>query len=279
MEVVLSKRMETVVSMVLPQSIIIENQLKEKQAFDNYMVADVGCDHAYVSIALVRRGIAQKVIAMDVRKGPLEIATRNVQEYGLSDAIELRLSDGLEKLSAGEVNTVVIAGMGGLLIRRILQEGLYNFGKELCKEQEKMYRPILVLQPQSDLCAVREFLLDHDYIIDCEKMLFEEGKFYQVLRAIPLEMVEQSIENERSGSKYNDAELLYGRYGLQHKDMVLYDFLKKENVTLLSIIEKLEGIIGSAKQENRVIPEKTLNRFEDVCKQREVNEMALLFFE
>ena len=104
-ELSLSKRMEAVVNMVSPQS---------------FAIADIGCDHAYVSIALRQRRMAQKVIAMDVRKGPLAIAKNNVMQYGLEDTITLRLSDGLEQLQPNEVGTIIIAGMGGLLMMRIL---------------------------------------------------------------------------------------------------------------------------------------------------------------
>lgn len=74
-DIVLSKRMEAVVNMVSPRS---------------FAVADVGCDHAYVSIALIERNIAKKVVAMDVRPGPLEIARRNIASYDM----EKRLNYG-----------------------------------------------------------------------------------------------------------------------------------------------------------------------------------------
>ena len=88
------------------------------------VVADVGCDHAYVSIALVARRIARKVIAMDVRKGPLAIAADNINEAGLTERIELRLGDGLAMLRRDEADAIVIAGMGGLLTKRILEQGM-----------------------------------------------------------------------------------------------------------------------------------------------------------
>ena len=90
---ILSNRMEAVVNMVSPQS---------------FVIADIGCDHAYVSITLVERKLAQKVIAMDVRKGPLEIAKKNVTAYAMTDEIELRLSDGLDKILPGEADVIVI---------------------------------------------------------------------------------------------------------------------------------------------------------------------------
>ena len=84
--------------------------------------ADVGCDHGYVSIYLVTHGIAKSCVAMDVRSGPLSGAKENVAEYGLSDIIETRLSDGLKELSPGEADALVIAGMGGATIASILKE-------------------------------------------------------------------------------------------------------------------------------------------------------------
>ena len=160
---ILSNRMEAVVNMVSPQS---------------FVIADIGCDHAYVSIALVERKLAQKVIAMDVRKGPLEIAKKNVTAYAMTDEIELRLSDGLDKILPGEADVIVIAGMGGLLIRDILERG-----KKILDVDGK--RPELILQPQSDLAEVRIFLQENAYDIQQEKMLIEEGKYYTIIKAVP----------------------------------------------------------------------------------------------
>ena len=84
------------------------------------IVADVGCDHAYTSIYLCKEGIAPRVIAMDVNKGPLQGAKTHVEQAGLSEQIDIRLSDGLQKLMPGEADTVLLCGMGGLLMIKIL---------------------------------------------------------------------------------------------------------------------------------------------------------------
>lgn len=130
--------------------------------------ADVGCDHGYVSIYLVTHGIAKSCIAMDVRSGPLSGAKENVAEYGLSDIIETRLSDGLKELEPGEADALVIAGMGGNLMRRILEEG----------NPKKLGINTAVLQPQSDIADFRQFLRDSGYVITDEKVIEEDGKFY-----------------------------------------------------------------------------------------------------
>ena len=136
--------------------------------------ADVGCDHGYVSIYLVTHGIAKSCVAMDVRSGPLSGAKENVAEYGLSDIIETRLSDGLKELSPGEADALVIAGMGGNLMRRILEDG--NPGKLGIKTA--------VLQPQSDIADFRQFIRESGYVITDEKVIEEDGKFYFPMKVI-----------------------------------------------------------------------------------------------
>ena len=137
-------------------------------------VADVGCDHAHTGIWLIKNDIASKVIAMDVRKGPLEKARENIKLYGLDGIIETRLSDGLEKLSVGEADSIVIAGMGGTLTVEILKNGI---------EKAAAARE-LILQPQSDIGMVRRFLRENGFVITQEKMCKEDGKFYNSIRAV-----------------------------------------------------------------------------------------------
>ena len=124
----LSERLELVLSFVEPGE----------------SAADVGTDHGHVPVELVRRTIVKKAVAMDVRKGPLERAEEHVEEVGLSGKIELRLSDGLAKLKAGEADTVVIAGMGGKLTCRILEQGRHVW------ENWSEGKERLILSPQSE---------------------------------------------------------------------------------------------------------------------------------
>ena len=110
------------------------------------VVADIGCDHGYVSIYLVESGIASRAIAMDVRKGPLSGAASNIHDYGLSDYITTRLSDGLKALEPGEADAIIIEGMGGKRMMRILEEG----------NPAALGACFGVLQPQSDLDEFRK---------------------------------------------------------------------------------------------------------------------------
>ena len=90
-------------------------------------MADVGTDHGFVPIRLMETGTVRHVVAMDVRKGPLSRAAEHVREYHMEDRIETRLSDGLQELKAGEADTVIIAGMGGELMLRILRDGAHMY--------------------------------------------------------------------------------------------------------------------------------------------------------
>ena len=86
-------------------------------------VADVGTDHGYVPIYLALNGVAESAVAMDVNEGPLDRAQQNIIKMGVADKVSVRLSDGLDKLKEGEADTVIIAGMGGKLTIRILENG------------------------------------------------------------------------------------------------------------------------------------------------------------
>ena len=86
-------------------------------------LADVGCDHGYLPIYLVQKGCMQRAIAMDINEGPLQRAVEHIEREALGAYIQTRQSDGLEKLSPGEVDAVIIAGMGGDLTTDILTRG------------------------------------------------------------------------------------------------------------------------------------------------------------
>lgn len=183
-------------------------------------LADIGTDHGYIPIYLVSEGVIPSAIAMDVNQGPLDRADANIREYQLMDKIETRRSNGLEKLSADEADTIVIAGMGGALMRDILDRGqdVIQAGKEL------------ILQPQSEIFKVRHFLHDHGYKILSEEILKEEGKYYFILKAIP-------------GEQRFDSEYLYeyGEYLLKENDPLMKEYLERELEKYHKIVEGLEG--------------------------------------
>ena len=149
-------------------------------------LADVGCDHGYLSVYLINEKKCEHVIAMDVRKGPLARAEQTIRTYGMEPYIELRLSDGLKKLDFGEADGYVCAGMGGRLALQIMWQDRF---KVAAMKQ-------VILQPQSELWLVRRMLKKWGCVIAEERMVCDEGKFYPMMRMIPGEGFAEAKEVE-----------------------------------------------------------------------------------
>ena len=174
------------------------------------VLADIGCDHAHISIYLAETGRVKRVIASDLREGPLNRAKKNVNEAGLSDCFRFELASGLSGLNGGEADTVLISGMGGILIKNILSEG--SGAAEKIK--------YLVLEPQSDVFLVRGMLRELGFTIIREKMVKESGKYYQIIRA--------ERTNTQAEDKDEDIRRIEDKFGpvlLRDRDEMLYEFL------------------------------------------------------
>ena len=191
---------------------------------DGLVVADVGTDHGYIPIYLLETGKCVKAFAMDVNKGPLLRAKEHIAEHGLEGMIETRLSDGVKQLQVGECDAVVIAGMGGALTVKILDEG-----KEVFKSLKEF-----ILQPQSELSKVREYLYEQGYSIIAEDMAWEDGKFYPMMKVVSGE-----------SDAYDAIELRYGKLLLSERHPVLKTFLEKEKMTKKNILQNLQKESGA----------------------------------
>lgn len=190
-------------------------------------VADVGCDHAHTCIWLIKNQRAGHCIGMDVRTGPLGKATENISLYGCENEIELRLSYGLDELKKGEADTVIIAGMGGELVKDILERDGQHSGivhlKNNGEEPRNSARPVLILQPQSHIYEVREYLEELGYVIDDEDMCEEDGKYYVSVRAVPAESLKRVQAHSLS-----EAEKYFGPVLLAKRHPILKEFLEIE---------------------------------------------------
>ena len=220
-------------------------------------VADIGTDHAYLPIYLVQNGISNKVYACDVRKEPLRRAKLHIDEYGLSDKITTKLCDGLKGINKGDVDTVTICGMGGKLMKNILKAGIDKLGDNTQ----------LVLSAQSELKDFRKYLLETGIDIKSEHMLLEDGKYYFIFDCVyntqdeyylnvtniqqnniyenadaagdihnnnihsndsHKEDYDKEDNDKKKITAYAEEELRYGRYLLDNKAEVLYEYLNKE---------------------------------------------------
>lgn len=155
MKLPISKRLLCCASMVQPGS----------------RVADIGTDHGYLGIYLLQSGAARHVIACDLRKDPLENARRNAKLFGVDGEMKLRLSDGLEKILPDEVDTVVMAGMGGDLIQKILSQCPW-------RKREGLQ---FILQPQSAGNVLRRWLCEDGFEIQREEPVQDGHFLYTVM--------------------------------------------------------------------------------------------------
>ncbi len=151
-------------------------------------VADIGSDHALLAAYLLRNGIASRVIAGELNEGPFQAAKKQLAALGLMDRSEVRKGDGLAVLSAGEVDVICIAGMGGQLIASILAAGKTKL--------EGVRR--LILQPNVGEEVVRRWLLENGWQLVDEAILEEDGIIYEILVAEPGEPLAPYKGKERS---------------------------------------------------------------------------------
>ena len=232
----------------------LSNRLLAVASFvtEGNVLADVGTDHGYIPIYLLQEKRIPKAIAMDINEGPLQRAKEHIDMYELKDYIETRLSDGVAALTPGEVDTVLVAGMGGGLVMHILEEG-----KEVCRQAKE-----LILQPQSELERVRAYLWSNGYVILGEDMVLEDEKFYPMMRVAYQNVIDsEAAEN-----------LLFCRYGkqlLEKKHVVLEEYLKREERLYAGILENLS---------KSAVSEKTKERMMEVKEVLQLNQKALSYF-
>lgn len=134
-------------------------------------LADIGCDHGYMSILAMQSNLYRKIYAADVNEGPLCKAKENICSFHLEDRIIPVLSDGLKSVPE-DINAVVICGMGGLLIRRILCD---------CSERIGNLTQ-MILGPHSEIEELRAYLItETDFDIARETALLDAGKHYVLM--------------------------------------------------------------------------------------------------
>ena len=215
--ITLSKRMEAIASMITPGGVL----------------ADVGTDHGYIPIYQVQLHRNPYAVAMDLRKGPLERAAEHIRQSGLTGQIKTRLSDGVAALEPGEADSIVVAGMGGELILHILSEG-----EAVCRQAKE-----LILQPQSEIAAVRRYLREHGYYVDAENMVFEDGKYYPMMRAQKRQAkTEEVMKCDGPEEELQlEQELRYGPQLLWNKHPLLEGYLEREETLYRNVLDSLSG--------------------------------------
>lgn len=238
---------------------------------------DVGCDHGFLAIYLVTNKNAPSGIASDINIGPLSAAREHIKQRNLDNIIETKLSDGLANIAPNEAKTLIIAGMGGPLILKILEahEEVTNSFEEI------------VISPQSLMTELRTGIRDDGFVILDENMVYEDGKFYPILRMVPkchttteiektghdnlnryikrLALVLDELGKNSSPSFVDEVkkelDTSYGELLILSQNKVFIDFLKKEN-------KVNEGILSS------IDSEKHKDRYLEVSKKQWLNRVA-----
>ncbi|MEH7461295.1 tRNA (adenine(22)-N(1))-methyltransferase TrmK [Bacillus thuringiensis] len=206
-EVKLSKRLEEVVLEIPAGS----------------TVADIGSDHAYLPCYTILHHIAVQAVAGEVVEGPFRSAQATVAECGLQDKVSVRKGNGLEVIAPGEVDVITIAGMGGALIRDILENG-----KEKLKGVTR-----LILQPNIAAHHIREWFIENGWELIKEKIVKEDGKIYEIL------VGEQGDVLAPYNEKKEEA-LFMGPFLMKEKNEVFVEKWESERKNFENICKQLE---------------------------------------
>ncbi|SCX91766.1 tRNA (adenine(22)-N(1))-methyltransferase [Alkaliphilus peptidifermentans] len=184
------------------------------------IVADIGTDHGYIPTYLIANNICSRVIASDVNEKPLKSAINNIKSYGFENQIETRLGNGLEVLKPHEVDTVIIAGMGGLLISELL-----NNSKEIIDTVD-----FFILQPMQAQEELRRYLVENKFTIVEDVLVKEDHRIYEIIKA-------------KKGNQLVDDELKYeiGFHIEKNQLNLAEEFLEGKLKALREIILQVEA--------------------------------------
>ena len=202
---------------------LTDRLLKIASLVDNgKRIADIGTDHGYIPVYLLNQNKIQYAILGDVNKGPLENARKEVTRNKLQDKVDLRLGSGIEVLKENEVDEIIIAGMGGMLINNLLKAN-----EKVAHTTEK-----LILQPMQAPEELRMFLYQNGYKILDEHLVREEHRLYEI------------IVCKYEGLEPQEIDPIYYEIGLkliQNNDPLLNDFIENKIRINQNVLKKLEG--------------------------------------
>lgn len=226
----------------------LSKRLMKIASYVNYCeaIADIGTDHGYIPIYLVKNNKCNSAIASDINKGPIEKASTNIRFEGLSEKIKCLLGGGLKPLKVGEVNGVIIAGMGGNLIRDIILEDI---------EKVKLY-DFLILQPAQNPEVLREFLYNNNFEILNEDLILDDGKFYELFKVKYNENAKKiNIKDEIS---YEISSIL-----LESNNSLVNDYIKSKIKKYENIMTYIKDDTSLAKKKKDILNEK-INKLKEM---------------
>ncbi|MDD4494367.1 MAG: class I SAM-dependent methyltransferase [Eubacteriales bacterium] len=207
-------------------------------------VADIGTDHALIPIYLVRNGVCAGAIATDLKEGPIEAAKRNISKYGMNEHIEVRIGSGLSVIKENEVDAVIIAGMGGVLISNILENDL---------RKAKTVRDF-ILQPNYAVDYLRKWLYNNGFDIYDEDLAKERSKIYNIIKARWNGELQEKTE----------FQYLIGEKLIKKKHDLINEFIENQ----IKVYSKIENGLNKASNNSEYI-QKELQKTVETRKQLE----------
>ncbi len=223
----------------------LSNRLLEIIKFvpKNSSVADIGTDHGYIPVYLIQNHISKKVIASDISPGSLDKTIEYVNHLNLNDKITPKLGNGLDVLKPNEVDTVIIAGMGGILISKILESN-----KEITETIENF-----IFQPMVASKELRQYLVNNGYSIVDESIAKEGRKFYEIIFA----------KRGRS-SIQKDVYYEIGQKLVENNHPLLKEFIEHKKSEIKEIISKLGNNDSNNTKSRYTELKQTLERYKEV---------------
>lgn len=219
-----------------------------KEIYSCKCFSDIGTDHAYLPVYMCMTNKCETAIASDINKGPLMRAKGTVSAYGLTDRIVLRLGGGLDTLEENEADAVSIAGMGGLLIAKILDNGL----SKLTSAKK------IVLQPMSSIPELRSFLYKNGWKITRETLAKEDEKIYTIMT------VEIPDNDNKSTYTPSNTELYIGKYLIENKPEFFNEYITKKTYKLRKMIYELKNSQSDISAKKLKLSEEILNKLEKI---------------
>ncbi len=196
------------------------------------VVCDVGTDHAYLPVNLIQRGIAKRAVACDINVGPLDRAKKSAAKFGVTDRIRFVLADGLDGVEPERdgVNDIVVCGMGGELIARIVDASAYTRKPGVC----------LILQPMTCAPELRQYLWDNGFCIAEERLCEAAGKIYTCMH----------VRYDGKPRSYTPAELILGKKNIEHREPLFAEYAQTAVNRLKTQISGMKkGGLDTAKEE------------------------------
>ncbi|MCL1905812.1 MAG: class I SAM-dependent methyltransferase [Clostridiales bacterium] len=226
MQIKLNDRLRAVAKLVLP----------------GRTAADIGTDHSYLPVYLVINGVCPSVIATEKARGPFDNACQLVELLSLNRQIDMRLGSGLTVLEPGEADTITMAGMGGCVIRDILEDS-----PEVAALSKR-----LVLQPQKNVPMLRRYLQESGWRIVAEDIAFDHGFYYEIIAAEPGFM------------ELDEDEMTFGPCLLGQPHPLLPQYLGLQLADMQTLLDQLEGKEGHEAGERRAALQNKVNKIESI---------------